>query len=359
MQIVLDTNIIVRRYHLNTVAYRILFDALKKPGYTLHIPSIVIEEAAKHYAEDLRQQHQVIRKALREVKSWTGVTYPDPLDQVLDDAQSAYSDTLRRRFTELGAIIVGYPAASHQSIAERALTRRKPFKANGAGYQDTLIWETVLEVAEEYDDPIAFITNNSTDFLGKDNALHSELIEDLEEREIGSSRVSVFRSLEMFNEEHAQLSLKFVADVKTQLQSNAYEGLDLEEAIPIASNERAYQIEVDSRDIGFPQEYENITIAQMMSISSIAVLDVRELSEHELLVSVEADAECEFDFYIYKADLFALDEEEEDLFIDDFDWSDHYASASQSKNVHVTLDLTTDIYSKAITGFQLKDLSVG
>ena len=39
---------------------------------------------------------------------------------------------------------IRFPEVSHEQFLNRMLARKKPMKADGKGYQDTLIWETVL-----------------------------------------------------------------------------------------------------------------------------------------------------------------------------------------------------------------------
>lgn len=53
----------------------------------------------------------------------------------------------------------------HRVLAERAVQRRKPFKDDGSGYRDALIFETVLQIAyEEPKTEVVFVSANTSDF---------------------------------------------------------------------------------------------------------------------------------------------------------------------------------------------------
>ena len=64
--------------------------------------------------------------------------------------------------------ILKYPNRSKKQIAERAIYKIKPFKENGAGYRDTLLWETVLDILSSgmYEN-VLLITNDISDFYKK------------------------------------------------------------------------------------------------------------------------------------------------------------------------------------------------
>ena len=79
-------------------------------------------------------------------------------------------------------------------------------KADGKGYQDTLIWETVLAQQPSDDNPIHFITNNWTDFAESAQAmdLAAELVEDLERLGSTAKAVRMYRRLGDFTDEHVK-----------------------------------------------------------------------------------------------------------------------------------------------------------
>jgi PIN domain len=89
------------------------------------------------------------------------------------------------------------PNTDVPTLLERSVAERRPFQSKGRGFRDALIWETVLELA--VDDEVALVTDNWKDFAkGDNNALHSDLKEDLTNRGLPEDRVQLVRSLEAF-----------------------------------------------------------------------------------------------------------------------------------------------------------------
>jgi hypothetical protein len=91
-------------------------------------------------------------------------------------------------------------------MLERVLARRKPVKADGRGYQDALIWESLLAEYPTDSNPVHFVTDNWTDFAAaaEGDELALELVEDL--RSIGSTEKSVrlYRHLTQFTDIHVK-----------------------------------------------------------------------------------------------------------------------------------------------------------
>lgn len=83
----------------------------------------------------------------------------------------------------------GWP--SHEDLVRRELEGRRPFKENGTGYRDALIWHGLLEwmrrIGRQEGEPVLFVTGNVRDFAEKDEAgahqLHPHLGADLREDE--------------------------------------------------------------------------------------------------------------------------------------------------------------------------------
>ena len=117
-----------------------------------------------------------------------------------------YEAYLRRALQTSNAIFLDFPEVSHEQILNRMLARKKPTKASGKGYQDTLIWETVLAQQPSDDNPIHFVTNNWTDFAESAEVtdLAAELVEDLEKLGSTAKAVRMYRRLGDFTDEHVK-----------------------------------------------------------------------------------------------------------------------------------------------------------
>ena len=102
-----------------------------------------------------------------------------------------------------------YPQISHREVVQRALLRKKPFRADGrTGYCDYLAWLTCLNTARMYsNEEIHFITNNTHDFSDStDKAkLHPDLLHDLSELGIPESRFHYWNSVKSFIDNCARI----------------------------------------------------------------------------------------------------------------------------------------------------------
>ena len=172
MEVVVDTNSIVSDYWLRSKRWRLLLRGAETEQYDLEVLDSVVSETVKHYKDDLRKAVASLATARRQL----GRLLPERLvddDVDVSGETRAYESFLRDRLSSAGASFQ-YPAANIAEIAEAAIARDKPFKPDGSGLIDALIWSFVLERVN-YDD-VALISNNHKDFGGDaEGGLHQEL----------------------------------------------------------------------------------------------------------------------------------------------------------------------------------------
>ena len=96
----------------------------------------------------------------------------------------------------------------------------------------------------------------------------------------------------------------------------------------------------DYEDSPFRQEFENPSVVGIEE-AVFKVIDVRQISEAEILVELTIDVECEFDFYIFKSDAICMDEDELPTIWDN-DWNKHYMAASDTALVKLKMSLIVD-----------------
>jgi hypothetical protein len=144
----------------------------------LLISTVVLDELINHQRKKLHEAFGTIRRAVSDVSElWPQYqgTFVDTPN--IDASVSEYGRRLRGILKDgFGAIIVDLPKVSHAAVLERAISRRPPFDENGRGYQDTLLWLSLLELANSGRfTEIAFVSNNHRDFGSKEGSLSSSL----------------------------------------------------------------------------------------------------------------------------------------------------------------------------------------
>jgi hypothetical protein len=133
---------------------------------------------------------------------------------IIERETARYREFLSQQILNVGGRTLPYPEIPHQTIVKRELQRRKPFKENGSGYRDLLIWESLRQLTWSGHERIAFITANIRDFIA-DARLHNDLAADV----LNPDRLEVFASLKDFNEKHIIPRLKTDDRFNKELQA--------------------------------------------------------------------------------------------------------------------------------------------
>lgn len=109
---------------------------------------------------------------------------------------SNYAGSLLSALQDAGVEILPAPEVPHIEVVSRSVSRRRPCNQNGDGYRDTLLWLTVLKLAQDQpDEEIVFISNDN-DFRDENKTgFHPDLLDDLSEVD-AQSRVSLGELLE-------------------------------------------------------------------------------------------------------------------------------------------------------------------
>lgn len=197
--VVLDTNAIHDDFDLTHPETTRLLNAA--PGLDLRVcvPEVVIVEMTAHYLRDLDKHTRQLNDARRFLSRALG--RPMPLDHTqpeLDRAGRTYETRLRRRLRELGCQTLSLPR-SHRAIHSLLLRARglqKPFKDNGSGVADAILWESILELCRREPRSVALISGNRKDF-GERAELHPSLWENLSA--VGVKRAELHSTIRDFN----------------------------------------------------------------------------------------------------------------------------------------------------------------
>jgi len=161
--IVVDTNILVASPFLESREWSSFIDHAADWGVEIVVPDVAFMETVN-----------VVKR--------TWATKRQKLDDLdlgvfgLDDAKSAmlaeidkrtadYEKWLRTRLDEIGVNIAPTPPIAHMDIARRASEGRAPYCKDKDGYRDTLVWYSVLAIAQEKPGAeVWFVSDNHTDF---------------------------------------------------------------------------------------------------------------------------------------------------------------------------------------------------
>ena len=265
MLIFLDSNIICADYKMK----RPSFEMAQKVG-TIVLGQIVVDEVCNKYRENLEEKAAKARKAIQDLNDPLLTPHIAWNELDVSNEYSKYKDFLEMFIIESGMTIAGpYPNKTHELIVQRALQRKKPFKADGStGYRDYLVWLTCLNVAKSYSsEEIHFISGNTRDFADSSDTkkLHPDLLSDLAEMNIPETRFFYWNSFRSFIDNYAKQKFESIEERENL-------------AVEIEKNETGFLVPIriflDSKVIG----------------GSLTGYDVFVPGENEILNELESDA---------------------------------------------------------------------
>lgn len=287
MRIVIDTNIFCEDYFLRGANFRLLFDSLKSLPASLHIPEVVVDEVVNRYSEDLAE---ALAKD-RDHRSLIGRLLVDSPQATLLSIKSeneveGYRKNLETVLKTHGEIM-SYPKITHKRIVERDLARCKPFKRDGSGYRDCLIWENVKSLLLWGTERVILITNNPKDF-GEGPHVDPELQKDL----TNPDHLKLFRSLREFNEIFVLPRLKMLDGIKAAIQAEPSK-IGLMKWL----SDNLLNVVRDAGDLeyliaGFPSGVGSVRPVELEAFHDLKVNNVRELKSGEKLLRSLAKITC-------------------------------------------------------------------
>ena len=184
-----DSNVFIGtgRYFLAGDMFGSLALKFRRNNVRFLVPEFVVREVVSHYQRKFREAIEKSQNALKE--------YSDPSDRILNlkdllgHRVEEYEVILRKRLSDVGAIVIPIPQLDVMPFIERALVEHLPFTRSEkslTGFKDAVLWECVKHISHtEHGSMINFITNDN-DFCGKDDRtrLHPPLQAEIREGDI-------------------------------------------------------------------------------------------------------------------------------------------------------------------------------
>lgn len=330
MWIVVDTNIFFHDLRISR-SLDLLFKEIENIHFSLRIPEVVVHETINIYKEHRQSNRSNLNKSIREWNYLALKSKDLPLveQETIENDLHAYEEYLRSKILSCGEVIP-YPEIPHQILAERAISKKKPFSGKGKGYRDALIWETIQELACQEDcEAIAFITENSTDFADKHKSqLHPDLISDLKRIGIAPAKVILFTSLDEFIDTKVIPVLDDLHGIQEVISSGNHISIDLYGIADPYIWELVVGYEIDYSCL--PDFWEdNIEVSIYHADSDYIPLkdelDVKRLSKSELLITASYELFCVVDVFVPKWETGTYEFKEMGFFVDEYDWNETYA----------------------------------
>jgi hypothetical protein len=200
--VVLDTSAIYHDFDLTNRETSLLLQEADRHGMHIYVPEVVVQEMTAHCLDQLRKTSRDLDEAHRFLNRVLARDVPQFYRiNEMSRAATAYEAGLRRRLRGLGIEILRLPSGVQlmRDLLQRERLKRKPFKPDGQGLRDALLWESALELCRREPLPLALVTGNTRDFADEATRtqLHQHLVLDL--RSVGVRRSELYTSIGALN----------------------------------------------------------------------------------------------------------------------------------------------------------------
>ena len=205
MNIILDTNIIVQNYLMNSRSFDLLFDYLNKTNSKILIPQVVYDELLEKYRNTVFFQLDFLEKTKNKLGNILLEFDSSSIAINVETEVNKYSNYILKKIGSSEEKIIQHKANYSDELIYRAIKRKKPFSEKGEEFRDALLWLVVVDIATEIGEAVVFISNDSKAF-GKDGILYENLLEEVEQKGI---EVHYYPSIKAFIEQQA-VQVEFV-----------------------------------------------------------------------------------------------------------------------------------------------------
>ena len=159
MKLVIDSNIFCQDFRLASTNFRLLWEGLHLIPAELQVPEVVVDEVANRFRETLEEVLVAAEKSSVALsRLLTPAARPVWPEISVEQETKAYREWLLATLGNLNAEILPYPDVPHKQVVDRDLQRRRPFKRDGSGYRDFLIWENIRRLMHRCTERVIFIT---------------------------------------------------------------------------------------------------------------------------------------------------------------------------------------------------------
>ncbi len=290
MKIIIDTNIFCQDYHLQGTAFRLFLDGLSVIPASIYIPKIVIEEIVNRYKEDLTNLLFSIKKSQKQLKRLVPQFNDSIITTIkIDDHVDLYKTALLSKLQNSNCTIMPYPNISHELVIQQDLQRKKPFKLNGAGYRDFLIWQNIKNLVNSGIDQVVFITNNSRDF-GIDSTIDPELRNEI----FNPNNIVLYSSLKQFNELFIISKLDKLIELKKAIQNRTSLEFNVIEWINNNLINLLQDFDLVSIVTGLPDNSVSTLPSSITNLVEIDIEDVRKLESDDYYIRFKIKIDIEF-----------------------------------------------------------------
>lgn len=187
--VVVDTNLLVESPRLQRAEWVSLIEHATDWDVRIVVPEVVVMETVNKVTGAWNDTSADLAKL--KLGAFDVAHHVGAITSTITEHCEGYEDWLREHCADNGITIVSPPVIDAMDIARRASEGRAPYHRSKDGFRDTLIWLTVISVAQEADAAdVWLVSQNTADFGAKvtssdesdlQHPLHDDLVQELRE----------------------------------------------------------------------------------------------------------------------------------------------------------------------------------
>lgn len=365
----IDTTELFQRYLMHTKEWAELLERAQRGQVKLVFPEVVLQEAERQYIESLDKTVAADMKHRRTLTVQGFESVEQYLAPQRETLASNYRATVERKIEDVAGEILPLPKASHQDMLNRAKFRRKPFNASGKGYQDALVWHSILEhltahVKEFLDNPPALVTDNHSDYCETPGRLAQELQAEVAEiaeglalehsasiRDLIEQLRQRYEAEDLARRQRVLLQTVIVADDQDFDDSAVELDTRITQAVEGAASEllgqpvKNWDDEQDREsalviNYALPDELSDASIEEVEIVPNSLDYQAHEHYEGDTLaLTATVEATVKLDGFITKADYYMMEDDSIEVYDDD--WNDHSMWVGLERTMQLTFNLIT------------------
>jgi hypothetical protein len=219
--VVFDTNCFHSTdWTLSSPAWRVLAYRSRQDMCRLVVPEIVVRELVSKYGPALQKIVGNEASANRDLHNF-GIDVPHVPRRDVETMTAVYNERFRSNLSEARVEVPPPPTnLDILELADRAIGRRRPFNDQGTGFRDSLIWETVLDLACVAPRTRVALLSSDAAFAADDKTglLHPQLVADVMLSGGSKDQVVLFKSMADYVRSLGVANDRLTADVSELLE---------------------------------------------------------------------------------------------------------------------------------------------
>lgn len=220
MNIVLDSNIFISDFSLESPNWDTLLNFIKENESQIIIPQIILDEVGAEYeriTKSLLDDYNRVANRLNKLSTYnTNVVNIESED--IMPTKDSFIDYIK---IKLDIKSFPYIDSLLAEVTQRAIKRIRPAKKDGRDFRDTLIWLSIKKICENNDyKQIVFISQNISDFANENKVLHEDLVAECKKEGL---KIMYYTSLKSFINDFV---IKYSENIKFYDQKWLEENLD-------------------------------------------------------------------------------------------------------------------------------------